>query len=186
MGTTDDLYATLIQTLDDSDYQNAEFVEQLGNFGSFDQSEAQHAHTLNINQQNSQRQEIVRPLGSFADTAAVAEKIDETHEQQIYTVEKIRAIKFKDVSNCHPLFLIGWEGFADTESTWEPIENLDCLEKIGDFFQMEEPITEASVQEKINLAFEAYKRGMSKNKSKDHSQKNVNSSDADDVCIMLF
>lgn len=51
-------------------------------------------------------------------------------ENRDYFVEKIleKRVRFGKVE-----YLLKWQGFPDTDNSWEPLENLDCQELIDDF-----------------------------------------------------
>jgi len=49
-------------------------------------------------------------------------------EEEEFTVERILD---KRVRNSKVEYLIKWEGYPDTENTWEPQENLDCPDIIS-------------------------------------------------------
>jgi len=51
-------------------------------------------------------------------------------EEEEYTVEKILD---KRTRGGKTEYLIKWEGYPDSENTWEPDENLDCPEIISAF-----------------------------------------------------
>lgn len=51
-------------------------------------------------------------------------------EEEEFTVEKILD---KRVRNSKVEYLIKWEGYPDTENTWEPQENLDCPDIISNY-----------------------------------------------------
>lgn len=61
---------------------------------------------------------------------------DKDDEEDEYTVEAIRA-KRKGKGGRDEYF-IKWEGFAEKENTWEPLENLKCPELISKFNENEQ------------------------------------------------
>jgi len=55
-------------------------------------------------------------------------------EENVFVVEKIlRKRTFKGRLQ----YFLKWEGFDDTENTWEPEMNLDCPELIADYYRRE-------------------------------------------------
>ncbi|GIY59849.1 chromobox protein homolog 3 [Caerostris darwini] len=55
---------------------------------------------------------------------------DPTGEPDQYMVEKIVD---KRIANGKIEYFLKWHGYADSENTWEPVENLECPEMIEDF-----------------------------------------------------
>nr|QEP99640.1 polycomb group heterochromatin-associated protein HP1-like protein [Dugesia japonica] len=55
-----------------------------------------------------------------------------TITEEIFYVEKILEMKYE---NGKRLFFLKWEGFPDSENTWEPEENLECPELIKEFLK---------------------------------------------------
>ncbi|GIY83186.1 chromobox protein homolog 3 [Caerostris extrusa] len=55
---------------------------------------------------------------------------DPTGEPDQYMVEKIVE---KRVTNGKVEYFLKWHGYADSENTWEPVENLECPEIIEEF-----------------------------------------------------
>ena len=51
-------------------------------------------------------------------------------EEEVYKVEKIVG---KRVDKGRILYHLKWEGYSDSENTWEPKENLDCDDLITEF-----------------------------------------------------
>lgn len=61
---------------------------------------------------------------------------DEEGSPDEYTVEVIRN-KRKNPKTGATEYFIKWEGYAENENTWEPIDNLSCPEKIVEYEQKE-------------------------------------------------
>jgi len=56
---------------------------------------------------------------------------DEGSDAEVYEVEKLLE---KKVKKGKTEYLVKWKGYEDeAENTWEPVENLDCEDKIQEF-----------------------------------------------------
>jgi len=56
---------------------------------------------------------------------------DEGSDAEVYEVEKLLE---KRVKKGKTEYLVKWKGYEDeSENTWEPVENLDCEDKIQDY-----------------------------------------------------
>lgn len=61
---------------------------------------------------------------------------DDTNEPEEYSVESIRG-KRKNPSTGITEFLIKWEGWPESDNSWEPIDNLKCPALIAEFEEEE-------------------------------------------------
>merc|ERR1719264_480388 len=60
---------------------------------------------------------------------------DEGSDAEVYEVEKLLE---KRVKKGKTEYLVKWKGYEDeSENTWEPVENLDCEDKILDYEKKE-------------------------------------------------
>jgi len=73
--------------------------------------------------------------GSLADEEGIEEEFEEAvaGEEGLYQVERILA---KRVQNGVVEYLIKWDGFPDSDNTWEPRDHLDCRQMMEDFDRM--------------------------------------------------
>ena len=62
-------------------------------------------------------------------------------EEEIFKVEKIVG---KRVDKGRILYHLKWEGYSDSENTWEPKENLDCDDLISAYEKMSKKQTPSS------------------------------------------
>jgi len=78
--------------------------------------------------------------------------------EEEYTVEKILD---KRIRGGKTEYLIKWEGYPDSENTWEPEDNLDCPDLIGAF---EEKSKQKKEEKKRKKEAEASSSGKKKQK----------------------
>ncbi|KAL0269215.1 UNVERIFIED_CONTAM: hypothetical protein PYX00_007022 [Menopon gallinae] len=84
---------------------------------------------------------------------------DKEDEEMEYEVEKILDVKY--LRNNKRQFLIQWKGFSSEDDTWEPEENLDCVDLINEFFQTRNTGTDEGGSDKSPV-----KRSSSRGKGK--------------------
>lgn len=70
---------------------------------------------------------------------------NEKEDQKEFEVERIIEVHFK--KNKTREFLIRWKGFAASDDSWEPEENLNCPELISKFMQKVEKAKTTEVRE---------------------------------------
>lgn len=62
--------------------------------------------------------------------------VEEEEDPEEYVVEDIRARK-RDPKTGNDLYLVKWEGYPESDNTWEPAENLKCPEVVQRFLEKE-------------------------------------------------
>jgi Chromo (CHRromatin Organisation MOdifier) domain len=53
-----------------------------------------------------------------------------------YEVEQVLAMKIEDSKK---MYLIKWLGYSTSQNSWEPLENLECVDLIKEFDMKKEP-----------------------------------------------
>uniref|UniRef100_A0A2R9BUZ1 Chromo domain-containing protein n=1 Tax=Pan paniscus TaxID=9597 RepID=A0A2R9BUZ1_PANPA len=80
----------------------------------------------------------------LAGTMGKKTKQEEKEEEKEYVVEKFLD---RGVVKGKVEYLLKWKGFSDEDNTWEPEENLDCLDLIAEFLQSQKTAHETDKSE---------------------------------------